>query len=47
MERSAKMGYYYMLAMRKKLSFPLKISPVNLTTAAVSCGFGLIHCRNL
>ena len=30
----------------KKLSFPLRISSINVTKAAVSCGFGHIYWRN-
>ena len=30
----------------QKWSFPLRISSVNLTKSAVSCGFGLIYWRN-
>ena len=30
----------------KKWSFPLKISPVNVTKSAVSCGLGHIDWRN-
>ena len=32
--------------LHKKWSFPLKISSVNLTKSAVSCGFGNIYWRN-
>ena len=35
------------LALRKKWSFPLRISSVNVTKSAVSCGFGHIYWRNL
>ena len=31
-------------ALLKKLSFPLKISSVNLTKSAVACGFGHFLC---
>ena len=30
-----------------KCSFPLRISLVNVTKSAVSCGFSYIYCRNL
>ena len=30
----------------KEGSFPLKISPINMTKTAVSCGFGHIYWRN-
>ena len=33
--------------LRKKWSFSLKISSVNVTKPAVSCGFGQIYWRNL
>ena len=33
-------------ALHKKWSFPLRISPVNVTKSAVSCGFGHIYRRN-
>ena len=38
----------YLLARtpHKKLSFPLRISPVNVTKSAVSCGFGHIYWRS-
>ena len=32
--------------LQKKWSFPLKISPVNVTKSAVSCGLGHIDWRN-
>ena len=32
--------------LHKKLSFPLRISSVNVTKYAVSCGFGHIYWRN-
>ena len=32
--------------MHKKWSFPLRISSVNVTKSAVSCGFGHIYWRN-
>ena len=32
--------------LHKKWSFPLRISPVNVTKYAVSCGFGYIYWRN-
>ena len=34
------------LSLLKKWSFPLKISPVNVTRSAISCGFGHIYWRN-
>ena len=34
------------LALHKKWSFPLRISPVNFTKLSVSCGFGHINWRN-
>ena len=34
------------LTLHKKLSFPLKISSVNVTNSAVSSGFGHIYLRN-
>ena len=34
------------LTLRKKLSFPLRISAVNVTKAARNCGFGHIDHRN-
>ena len=33
-------------SLHKKLSFPLRISSVNVTISAVSCGFGHIYWRN-
>ena len=33
--------------LHKQWSFPLKISSVNVTKSAVSCGFGLIYWRKL
>ena len=33
-------------ALYKKLSFLLRISSVNVTKSAVSCGFGQIYLRN-
>ena len=33
-------------SLHKKWSFPLRISTVNVTKSAVSCGFGHIHWRN-
>ena len=32
--------------LHKKSSFPLRISPVNVTKSAVNCGFGQIYWRN-
>ena len=32
--------------LHKKWNFPLKVSSVNLTKSADSCGFGLIYWRN-
>ena len=32
--------------LHKKRNFPLRISSVNVTKSAVSCGFGHIYCRN-
>ena len=40
---SAKSSYH---SLHKKWSFPLRISSVNVTKSAVSCGFGHIHWRN-
>ena len=34
------------ISLRKKWSFPLRISSVNVTKSAVSCGFDLIYWRN-
>ena len=34
------------ISLHKKWSFPLRISSVNLTKSAVSCGFGHIYWRN-
>ena len=34
------------LTLRKKLSFPLRVSAVNVTKAARNCGFGHIDHRN-
>ena len=34
------------LSLHKKWSFPLRISSVNVTKSAVSCGFGQIYWRN-
>ena len=34
------------LTLHKKLSFPLRISSVNVTKSAVSCGFGHIYWGN-
>ena len=33
-------------ALHKKRSFPLRISSVNVTKSAVSCGFGHIYWKN-
>ena len=33
-------------SLHKKWSFPLRISSVNVTKSAVSCGFGLIYWKN-
>ena len=33
----------YVQSKKKKVSFPLRISPVNVTTSTVSCGFGHIY----
>ena len=33
-------------SLHKKWSFPLRISSVNVTKSAFSCGFGLIYWRN-
>ena len=35
-----------LLTLHKKWSFPLRISPVNVTWSAVNCGFGHIYWRN-
>ena len=32
--------------LHKKWSFPLRISSINVTKSAVSCGFGYIYWRN-
>ena len=32
--------------LHKKWSFPLRISPINVTKSTVSCGFGHIYWRN-
>ena len=34
------------VTLHKKWSFPLKISSVNVTKSAISCGFGHIYWRN-
>ena len=34
------------LHLHKKWSFPLRISPVNVTKSVGNCGFGHIHWRN-
>ena len=34
------------LTLHKKWSFPLRISSVNVTKSAISCGFGYIDWRN-
>ena len=34
------------MTLHKKWSFPLRISSVNVTNTAVSCGFGHIYWRN-
>ena len=40
-------GYQRALAtLRKKWSFPLRVSSVNVTKSAVSCGFGHIYWKN-
>ena len=41
---SSQHRFYYHCT--KNGSFPLRISPVNLTKSAVSCGFGDIYRRN-
>ena len=38
---------HLILSLYKKLTFPLKISSVNVIKSAVSCGFGHIYWRNL
>ena len=35
-----------LFTLHKKRSFPLRISPVNVTTCTVPCGFGHIYWRN-
>ena len=37
---------YEHLTLHKKWSFPLRISSVNVTKSAASCGFGHIYWRN-
>ena len=34
------------LTLHKKWSFPMRISPVNVTKSAENCGFGHIYWRN-
>ena len=37
---------FYFVSLHKKISFPLRISFVNVTKSAVSCEFGHIYRRN-
>ena len=39
-------SHYQDISLHKKWSFPLRISLVNVTKSAVSCGFGHIYWRN-
>ena len=48
--KSIKRNFIMLMAgiqsLHKKWSFPLRISSVNVTKSAVSCGFGHIYCKN-
>ena len=41
------LDYKNHVTLNKKWSFPLRISSVNVTKSAGSCGFGHIYWRNL